>query len=990
MLQSSDDDRTLNRRYALCVGIGTYTNLLNRNLRYTVSDAATVAERLADPRRGNFAVRVLTEPVQTTRAALEEAVEELLSAPDRQAEDLTLLYFSCHGDVNIVDNTFCLLPSNATQQAEGMFEQTTLISIYDFAKWFESAKTRNIVVLLDVCHSGGAGAALQHFKLDLAAGPNFFFIGAARQDQITRQSSVLQHGLFTHCLLRAFEQPPTEEGWLTISQIHTFVSNEIAWFAKDQPTQIQSWSVSINQNLPLLQNPGYPELCPLPPLWNVPLSRNLFFTGQDEVLSQLARLLQSKQKTALTQPYAMSGLGGIGKTQLALEYAYRHRQDYHAILWGRADTREALISTFVTIASLLDLPEKDDKDQMVIVEAVKTWLAGRSKWLFILDNADELAIVKEFIPPAFQGHLLLTTRAQVMGELARKLEVKVMQPEAGALLLLRRAGLLAPDAPFEQTSPANVTVAKELSKEMGGLPLALDQAGAYIEAASCSLQDYQRLYQIRRAELLKERGGVVPDHSESVAATWSLAFQKVEQNNPAASDLLRLCAFLYPDAIPEEIITKGNEHLGLQLQMMASDPLTLNKAITALRAYSLVSRDPDAHTLTVHRLVQAVVSDALPAEAQRQRRQQAVLAVNASFPQAEYDNWPQCERLLPHALLVTQYVETDQIIGEEAGRLLHETASYLRSRARYPEAEPLFQRALHIREQQLGPEYLDVTASLNNLALLYYNQGKYAEAEPLFQRALHVREQQLGPEHLQVAYPLNNLANLFYEQGKYAEAESFYLRMLCIFEQQLGPEHPDVAASLNNLALFYRDQGKYAEAEPLFQRALHIREQQLGPEHPQLASSLNGLATLYTKQSKYAEAEPLFQRALHIREQQLGPEHPQVAYPLFGLATLYTEQGKYAEAEPLFQRVLHIREQQLGPEHPDTAEAIYGLARFWETQGENEAASIWYARALSIREQMLGAQHPRTVETCTRLIALFHALGQHEQAAQLEMTQAKS
>src|SRR6266700_5516954 len=374
MLSSSEGDMTLGRRYALCVGIGTYTNLINRNLRYAVADATTIAERLADPQRGNFVVTLLTQPTQTSKAVLDEAVEKLLSAPDRQPEDLTLIYFSCHGDVYAEDNTFCLLPSNTALQADGMFEQTTLISIYDLARWFSRARTHNIVMLLDVCHSGGAGVALQHFKLNLSAGLNFFIIGGARQDQVTRQNSLLQHGLFTHCLLRAFEQPPTKDGWLTISQIHNFVSDEIPWFAKDQAIQPQSWSVSVNPSLPLLRNPFYPELCPLPPLWNVPLQRNPFFTGQDDLLSQLATTLQSEQKTALTQPQAISGLGGIGKTQLALEYAYRHRQDYHAVLWGRADTTEALISTFVNIAHLLDLPQKEEPDQMVIVEAVKAWL----------------------------------------------------------------------------------------------------------------------------------------------------------------------------------------------------------------------------------------------------------------------------------------------------------------------------------------------------------------------------------------------------------------------------------------------------------------------------------------------------------------------------------------------------------------------------------------------------------------------------------------
>lgn len=640
MLQSLEGERALGHRYALCVGTGTYTNLVNRNLRYAVADATTVAERLADPLRGNFTVTLLTEATSTCKAAIDEAVEKLLSPPDRQAEDLIVIYFSCHGDVYAIDNTFCLLPSDATLQGNGMLEQTTLIGINDIARWLSRARTQNVVMLLDVCHSGGAGVALQHFKLDLSAGPNYFIIGAARQDQVTRQSSLMQHGLFTHCLLRAFEQPPTKDGWLTVSQIHNFVSEEIPWFAKNQLTQIQSWSVSVNPNLPLLRNPGYPELCPLPPLWNVPLQRNSFFTGQEDLLSQLANMLRNEQKTALTQPQAINGLGGIGKTQLALEYAYQHRQDYHAVLWGRADTREAIYSTFASIAHLLDLPEKDEKDQEVIVETVKAWLADRSGWLFILDNVDELALVKEFIPPAFRGHLLLTTRAQALGTLARKFEVKVMRSEIGALLLLRRAGLIAPDASLEQASPTDVTIAKELSEEMGGLPLALDQAGAYIEETQCGLAGYQRLYQKERVLLLQRRGGLtisstrsntlvrrvfrrffppsrsplqelrglsVVDHPEPVAATWSLAFAKVRRANAAAADFLQLCALLQPDTIPEAILVQDAPYLSHRLQRVFSNPHAFNEAINVLRAYSLISRDNTAHTLTIHRLVQAVL-----------------------------------------------------------------------------------------------------------------------------------------------------------------------------------------------------------------------------------------------------------------------------------------------------------------------------------------------------------------------------------------------
>ena len=423
MSPSSNDPMTPDRRYALCVGIGTYTHLRNRNLRFAVDDARAIARCLEGSLPDSFEVKLLTEPIQTSKAALHEAVENLLSAPDRQAEDLVVIFFSCHGDLSTPENTFYLLPSDAALQSDGNFDPTTIISISDLAGWFSQAKTHNIVMLLDVCHSGGAGVVVQHFKLNLSAGPNFFIIGGARQDQVTRQSSQLEHGLFTHCLLRAFEQPPIKEGWLTISQIHTFVSEEISWFAREYPIQIQGVSISVNPNLPLVRNPSYPELCPLPPIWNISEGRNPFFTGQEEVLARLTSTLHKEQKTALSHPQAIAGLGGIGKTQVALEYAYRHRQDYHAILWSLADTREALITTFVNIATLLDLPEKNEQNQMVTVEAVKRWLAGRSKWLLVLDNADDISIVKEFIPSAFQGHLLVTTPHSCLGYVRCGLEI---------------------------------------------------------------------------------------------------------------------------------------------------------------------------------------------------------------------------------------------------------------------------------------------------------------------------------------------------------------------------------------------------------------------------------------------------------------------------------------------------------------------------------------------------------------------------------------
>jgi tetratricopeptide (TPR) repeat protein len=680
-------------------------------------------------------------------------------------------------------------------------------------------------------------------------------------------------------------------------------------------------------------------------VWNVPYPRNPFFTGREELLFRLRDQLQAGQAAALSQPQAISGLGGIGKTQLALEYAYRYRQDYQAVLWAQADTRENLTSSYLTIAALLNVSEKSEQESARVIATVKAWLQRNTGWLLILDNADDLALARDFLPPSLGGQVLLTTRAQATGRFARRLEVDSLPTELGALFLLRRAGLLPAEAPFEQASEHDRSVARAICEEVGGLPLALDQAGAYLEETGCSLAEYQRLYQHRRADLLAERRGqLVDDHPLPVATTWSLSFAQVEQKNPAAADLLRLCAFLAPDAIPEEMITQGAEHLGPQLASVGADAYLLNQSIEALRAYSLLRREISSGTapsLSVHRLVQAVLKDQMDEQCQHQWAERAVRAVNAAFPRVEFETWPQCERCLPHALLCTELIAQERLVFPETGSLLNRTGWYLQERTRYHEAEPLILQGLAIRQQCWETVHHDIANSLSTLGYLYEAQGRLTEAESPWRQALEIDEQALGPEHPEVATDLNNLAGLYQDQGKYEQAEPLYLRALSIREQQLGPEHPNTAASLNNLAELYRAQGKYEQAEPLYLRALSIDEKALGSEHPSLAADLNNLAELYRAQGKYEQAEPLYLRALAIREQQLGPLHPDTAQSLNNLAALYFNQGKYEQAEPLVKQALVIYEQQLGAPHPTTQLIRTNYADLLRTMGRNaEAAAL--------------------------------------------------
>jgi tetratricopeptide (TPR) repeat protein len=762
----------------------------------------------------------------------------------------------------------------------------------------------------------------------------------------------------------------------------------------------------------------------LPLVRNIPYPRNPFFTGRDEVLTRLATAL--RHGTIPVQTQAICGLAGVGKTQIAIEYAYRFQEDYQAVLWAPADTREVLISAFVTAARLLNLPEKDAQDQTVVVAAFLQWMKTHSKWLLILDNVEDLVMLSEFIPPAHDGHIILTTRAQPMGRLAQRIEVETLLPEAAALFLLKRATLIASDTSLEQVSPIQRTLALEITRELGCLPLALDQAGAYMEESQLNLNSYLHLYRQEQAALLEQRRSVIRDHPESVVTTLSISFKVVKQRNPVAADILRLCAFLHSDAIPEEIITDGAAHLGSLLQAAASNPLIFHEAIHILRNYSLIKRDVDRNMLSIHRLVQVVLKHELDTKTYVRWAERTVRAVSEVFPEVEAAMWARCERCLPHAQSCTQLIEEGNMEFPEAARLLTRIGWYLKERARYTEAEPIVQRALAISTQRLESDHADTAQmlnvlagiyeaqgryveaeplylraltiyehllgsehpytirNLNNLAGLYNVQGRYAKAEPLYQRTLAAREQVLGPEHPDTAGSLNNLAYCYEDQGKYAEAEPLMKRALAIYEQLLGPDHPDTAASLNNLAELYCQQGKYAEAEPLMKRALAIYEQQLGPDHPDTANSLNNLAGLYFQRGDYAKARCLYLQALAIYEQQLGPDHPDTANSLNNLAGLYCEQGEYAEAKSLLDRAFKIYEQQLGPDHPDTAMSLHNLARLYDRQGQYAEARPLYQRALAIREQHLGHDHPHTLITIEKYRDLLRKMGREAEAVQFE------
>ena len=671
------------------------------------------------------------------------------------------------------------------------------------------------------------------------------------------------------------------------------------------------------------------------------------FKGRGERLKALhASLVNAPAKgAAAVVGKALHGLGGVGKTRLAVEYAWHHADDYTALLFVGADSPEALQRNLAGLCSraILELPEYQITEVPVQCAAVMRWLQRNPGWLLILDNVDSEAAAQAaegLLPQLPGGHVLITSRLSNWSGSVEALPLDVLDTPAAVDFLLART-----DAKRRKQAD-DAEQARILAVELAGLALALEQASAYIAQRRLSMTGYLAEWRGQRDKVLSWYNERLMQYPKSLAVTWQTS---VDQLGEAGQRLLQRLAWLAPDPIPESL-------LDVAVPGATTDD-DADAALAELESYSLVVRAADAPVFTIHRLVQTVAQRGADGAALTE----ALGWISGAFVADPTDvrSWPVLTPLLSHVRAIAAYAD-EAGIADPTALLMNQTGLLLHGMGLYTQAEPLWARALEIREKSLGPEHPHVAMSLNNLAMLYYAQGAYAKAEPLFARALAIREKSLGPEHPDVAVSLNNLAMRYYAQGAYAKAEPLYARARAIWEKALGPEHPHVAMSLNNLAMLYYAQGAYAKAEPLFAGALAIREKALGPEHPDVAMSLNNLALLYCAQRAYAKAEPLFARALAIWEKALGPEHPDVAKSLNNLALLYYAQGAYVKAEPLYARALAIWEKALGSEHPDVAKGLNNLAMLYHAQGASAKAEPLYARALAIREKMRGPEHLNT------------------------------
>ena len=701
------------------------------------------------------------------------------------------------------------------------------------------------------------------------------------------------------------------------------------------------------------EQPRFPGA--LPPIWNVPHARNPNFTGREEHLAKLKTALGSGKPAALTQ--AIHGLGGVGKTQLALEYVYRSAAEYDIVWWVRSEETVTLASDYASLAKALYLPEKEVADQEVIIQAVKHRLEQIPKWLLVFDNAREAIEVRDYIPRGETGHVLITSRNARWRGTATPLDVKVLERKESVDLLLKRTGYTDREA------------AGALADALGDLPLALEQAGAYMDATGRSLPDYLEMFTDRKNELW-DREGPPPDYPDTVVTTWNIAFDEVKQISSTGADLLNLCAFLAPDDIPVELLNLGVQHLPESLAAVAGDPLAFDDAMDPLRRYSLV--EITAGTISVHRLVQAVTRDRLDEDEKKKWAEAAVRIVNEAFPFESYDvsTWPVCSRLLPHALAAAEHAEALDVASDSTGRLLNQTGLYLKERAQFAEAKEMYERALEIDEAEYGPDHPDVAIDVNNLGLVLKALGDMEGAKKMFERALVIGEAAYGPDHPQVAIYVNNLGLVLQDLGDMEGAKKMYERALAIDEATYGPDHPDVAIDVNNLGGVLQDLGDMEGAKKMYERALAIGEATYGPDHPQVAIYVNNLGGVLQALGDLEDAKKMFERALAIDESTYGPDHPDVAIDVNNLGFVLEALGDMEGAKKMFERALAIDESTYGPDHPDVAIDVNNLGFVLEALGDMEGAKKMFKRALRIFTEYLGEDHPNTVTVQNNLDSL--------------------
>jgi tetratricopeptide (TPR) repeat protein len=685
-----------------------------------------------------------------------------------------------------------------------------------------------------------------------------------------------------------------------------------------------------------------------------------YFTGRDEELAALRGALRSGSATAAIQ--VITGLGGIGKSCLAVEYAYRYASAYDLVWWIRAEDRTTLRSDYAELAQALGLPSDQDDEA---VASLRQELRRRRDWLLVFDNAEDPEELFRLLPDRHSGHVLVTTQRREWPH-AETRRLGVLSAPAAVQYLQQRGKV------------ADAANAAELADALGRLPLMVAQAASVI-ADGMPAADYLNLLGEQSPELFAE--GRTEDNHVTVDLTWRVSVDRLAGRSPAALALFRLAAFLNADAIPLTRL-KACPGMPAELADALASPIQLAKATRALSEYSLAETGDGL--LSVHRMVQAVTRTEL-GEDERSWSEIALTTISAAFPHDVRDpkNWDACEAVLTHALTCAEHAIRLDSDTATAMTLLNQAAVYLLARGRTDLAGSAIDQALAIAKPSIhdDPVFLSCRNTYGQVLLA---RGDLPAARAIQEEVYRARTDVLGPEDLDTLRAGRDLVEVLYRQGNANGASQLQDRLVEAFTSVLGPDDLETVTSRAYQATLLRDAGQYARARAIEEQVAEARSRVLGPEHPQTLAARANLATTLGELGELGAARAIEEQVAEALVRVLGPEHPHTLAARGNLASTLGELGELGAARAMKEQVAEALVRVLGPEHPDTLTARGNLAGTLGELGELGAARAMKEQVAEARSRVLGPEHPQTLAARANLAATLHDLGELDNARRIQ------
>ncbi|WP_052311623.1 MULTISPECIES: tetratricopeptide repeat protein [unclassified Actinoplanes] len=699
-----------------------------------------------------------------------------------------------------------------------------------------------------------------------------------------------------------------------------------------------------------------PSSVPAPDgLVNVAVAAGVF-VGRGTQLQQLDEVL-AEPGAAVVQ--AVHGLGGVGKSTLAARWAWQHRDRYRPVWWIDADTTAGIDAGLATLATALQTDLPDGLSLEVLRERALQWLASHDGWLLVLDNVNDPGDVARLLARVGTGRLLVTSRratgwAGIATAIA--LDVLDLDDAAEAMRQVLAGSGRAGDADGLE----------RVCRELGCLPLAVDQAAAYLAETGLSAAAYLQLLQQYPAQMFDQGGEGAG--GRTIARVWRVTLDQLS-DTPLAGDILRILAWYAPDAVPRTLLD------GL------ADPATTARAVGRLAAYSMITADED--TVSVHRLVQAVARIPDPDDPHRQphdistARTRAIEHLQTAIPDdwRTPQDWPVWRVMTPHIEALAQHDRNHPEPDAAASRLYNQTANFLHDQGVIGRAIPLYEQASADCRRVVGDDHLQTLTLVNNLAGAYETAGDLGRAMPLYEQAVAGCRRVLGDDHPDTLTSMNNLAGAYQAAGDLGRAIPLFEQVLADRRRVLGDDHPDTLGSVNNLAYAYHTAGDLGRAIPLFEQAFADRRRLLGDDHPQTLTLVNNLAGAYRTAGDLGRAIPLYEQALADRRRVLGDDHPQTLGSVNNLAYAYQAAGDLGRAMPLFEQAVAGCRRVLGDDHPDTLTLVNNLAGAYETAGDLGRAIPLFEQTLAGCRRVLGDDHPDTLTLVNNLAGAYETAG---------------